>query len=60
MSEDGTDRLSTLSSAVVWYHEEGGRVKHEGGVDIYSNWVKLHGPMSQWVPRERVEGVIRK
>lgn len=33
-------------------------VTHEGGIEIYPNWVRLTGgPARKWVPRERVEGV---
>lgn len=52
--------IREIDSAVVWYHEDAGRVKHEGGADIYPNWVRFSGPMTQWIPRERVEGVMRK
>lgn len=33
-------------------------VKHEGGIEIYPNWVRLTGgPTRSWIPREQVEGV---
>jgi hypothetical protein len=51
--------ITELQSAVVWYHEEGGRVKHEGHADLYPNWVRLGGGIPSWVPRDRVEVVMR-
>jgi hypothetical protein len=57
---DSHEPLTELQSAVVWYHEEGGRVKHEGHADLYPNWVRLGGGLSpSWVPRDRVEVVMR-
>lgn len=55
------DPLVETDNATCWYYEgpagEQSKVRHEGKVEVYENWVYLG--MGHWVPRERVEQVTR-
>jgi hypothetical protein len=65
--------IQSYDDATVWYFEDSAetpenperngyetrhQVRHEGGVDIFPNWVVLTGaPGETWVPREYVEHI---
>ena len=52
--------IATLDGA-CWYYEgpvgEQVKTRHEGKIEVYPNWVYLGA--GHWVPRERVEQVVR-
>jgi hypothetical protein len=52
--------LAVFDHATVWYDEEGARVRHEGHVEMYENYVRLCGGVGSWVPRENVEQVLER
>ena len=55
------DPLVEIDGGVAWYFEgadSASKVKHEGVIAVYPNWIRLGGLMiTTWVPRERVEQV---
>jgi len=58
---DVSEPLVEIEDGVAWYFEGGdarSKVKHEGGIAVYPNWIRLDNLMvPNWVPRERVEQV---
>jgi len=57
-----SEPLVAIDDGIVWYFEGEDRdhkIKHEGQIEVYPNWVRLGGGLGvpSWVPRERVEQV---
>ncbi|WP_435069196.1 hypothetical protein [Haloplanus sp. C73] len=49
-----------IEGGVCWYFEgEDADIKcrHEGAIELYPDWIRLGGPIPNWIPRERVEQV---
>ena len=60
MSEIHQTPITVMQSAVVYYVEDGERVRSEGTVEIYDHWVRLPDVIPTWIAREEVEQIHAK
>jgi len=51
--------IKEIDDGVAYYFDSGGSetTRHEGGIEIYENWVRFMDPIGTWVPRENIEQV---